>query len=67
MKTVRQIFEISMAIADSLNGSGQAVTGDNLEYQQRTPGIINILQSELVMKVNYLMLFLLIIHEVESG
>lgn len=50
MKTVRQIFEISMAIADSLNGSGQAVTGDNLEYQQRTPGIINILQSELVMK-----------------
>ena len=49
-KTVQQIFEISMAIADSLNGSGQATTGDNLEYQYRTPGIINILQGELAMK-----------------
>lgn len=47
MKTVRQIFEIAMSIADSLNGNGQAITGDNLEYQYRTPSIINMLQGEL--------------------
>lgn len=50
MKSVRQIFEIAMSIADSLNNSGQAVTGDNIEYQNRTPGIINTLQGELAMK-----------------
>lgn len=50
MKTVKQIFEIAMSIADSLNGTGQAVTGDNLEYQHRTPGIINVLQGELARK-----------------
>lgn len=50
MKTVRQIFEIAMSLADSLNSSGLAVTGDNLEYQNRTPAIINILQGELARK-----------------
>lgn len=49
-KTVRQVFEIAMSIADSLNNTGQAVTGDNLEYQNRTPGIINVLQGELARK-----------------
>lgn len=50
MTTVKQVFEIAMSIADSLNNSGQAVTGDNKEYQDRTPDIINTLQSELVQK-----------------
>lgn len=50
MKTAKNIFEIAMSIADSLNNSGQAVTGDNKEYQDRTPGILNTLQGELAMK-----------------
>lgn len=49
-KTVRQVFEMAMSIADSLNNSGQAITGDNLEYQNRTPAIINLLQGELARK-----------------
>lgn len=48
--TVRDIFKKAMSLADSLNNSGQAVTGDNLEYQNRTPDIINLLQSELAAK-----------------
>ncbi len=53
MKTVKEVFEIAMALADSLNNSGQAVIGDNLEYQHRTPGIINTLESELARLSNY--------------
>lgn len=47
---VKDIFEIAMSLADSLNTTGQSVIGDNKEYEYRTPALINLLQAELIDK-----------------
>lgn len=48
MTTARRVFELAMALMDSLDeATGQASVGDNLDYQHRTPGILNVLRGEL--------------------
>lgn len=49
MTTVKQIFEIAMALADS-QIDGKGIAKENEEYQTRTPMILNVLQSELASK-----------------
>lgn len=49
MTTVKQIFEIAMALADS-QIDGKGIAEENEEYQTRTPMILNVLQTELASK-----------------
>lgn len=49
MTTVKDIFEIAMALADS-QVDGKAISEINDEYVTRTPMILNVLQNELLKK-----------------
>ena len=47
MTTAQQIFEMSIALMDSVSDDGKADTADNTEYKNRTLAILNILRGEL--------------------
>lgn len=46
MKTVKDVFVAAMALIDELDSKGEAQTADTKEYENRTPGIINMMISE---------------------
>lgn len=46
MKTAEEVFKASMGLMDELSADGSARTSDTMEYEHRTPGIINMMISE---------------------
>jgi len=48
MATVQEIFNMTMDLMDERLNSGELSTEDTLSYQVRTPGILNLLISELL-------------------
>lgn len=49
MAYVSDVFDAAMGIMDELSASGEAQTADTQEYLNRTPAIVNMMVSELVM------------------
>ena len=47
MTTAQQVFEMAIALMDSMSDDGKADTSDNAEYKTRTLPILNILRGEL--------------------
>jgi hypothetical protein len=47
MTTAQQVFEMAIALMDSMSDDGRADTPDNAEYKTRTLPILNILRGEL--------------------
>lgn len=46
--TAQQIFEITMALADEIEDSGTINPTNTASYLVRTPGILSIIQAELI-------------------
>lgn len=47
MTTAQTIYEMAIALMDSMSDTGEADTTDNAEYKNRTLPILNILRGEL--------------------
>lgn len=48
MKTVQEIFDITMALIDEVLTNGNISTSDTIDYSSKTPYIIDMLQHELM-------------------
>ena len=51
MTEIRTIFDIAMSLMDELTSEGESQSNDTLEYEHRTPRIMNTLTAEYLVLV----------------